>query len=311
MILLITHKDLDGNGCDIVLRSVLDKENIETLFCDNNEVDETVMQVINKHKKYTRIYITDLYVNKDTAKAINSIEEVREKLILLDHHKTALWLNKYAWATVSVCNMKNIWDKEVNVNECGTSLLLDHLLTEFPEMCECDKYDALTRFVETVRQYDTWEWKERDNREPFRLNSLLKMYGASRFNKKMIRKMLKGSLMLIDFEDDHLLNIEEHRKNDYIEHKKKDMVIIEKNDKKIGFVICDMYVSEVGNALCTFFKNKIDYAAIVTNNTVSLRSVKDVDVSEIAKEHGGGGHFHAAGYSIDNFKLQEFYKSIL
>ncbi len=33
---------------------------------------------------------------------------------------------------------------------------------------------------------------------------------------------------------------------------------------------------------------------------VSLRSSADVDVSAIAKRFGGGGHYHAAGISLDS-----------
>lgn len=42
---------------------------------------------------------------------------------------------------------------------------------------------------------------------------------------------------------------------------------------------------------------------------ISLRSVGDLDVSEIAKQRGGGGHKNAAGFSIDgNIKFKEIFK---
>ena len=42
-----------------------------------------------------------------------------------------------------------------------------------------------------------------------------------------------------------------------------------------------------------------------------MRSTKIFDVSKIAKDKNGGGHFHAAGFPIDQILIEEFYKRII
>jgi len=58
-------------------------------------------------------------------------------------------------------------------------------------------------------------------------------------------------------------------------------------------------VSELGNYLCKDKPFSVVYYDSPTNRVFGLRSNKDgIDVSKIAMEFGGGGHVHAAGFSI-------------
>ena len=51
------------------------------------------------YEKYNKIFITDISVSEEIAERIEA--EAPESFQLLDHHKSALWLNKYNWAKVS------------------------------------------------------------------------------------------------------------------------------------------------------------------------------------------------------------------
>lgn len=76
-------------------------------------------------------------------------------------------------------------------------------------------------------------------------------------------------------------------------------------DNKIyNVVYCNssLYQSDLGNYLITKFN--VDFAAIYhysqNNKTIfSLRGNNKVNLSVIAKSYGGGGHFNAAGFSIN------------
>jgi oligoribonuclease NrnB/cAMP/cGMP phosphodiesterase (DHH superfamily) len=81
-----------------------------------------------------------------------------------------------------------------------------------------------------------------------------------------------------------------------------DLVIDEKLKKvKIkgdyAIVLCDRkdLTSELGSKILDQFEN-INYVMLVYDGGVALRSVSDFDVSEIAKQYGGGGHKNAAGF---------------
>lgn len=59
------------------------------------------------------------------------------------------------------------------------------------------------------------------------------------------------------------------------------------------------YVSEVLNILAENFPFAIGYYITEDKIIFSLRSTQEgIDVSEIAKQYGGGGHKHAAGFSL-------------
>lgn len=94
---------------------------------------------------------------------------------MIDYHKTALHLNKYTWGYV-------LAEEEEGHLTAATSLFYDYLVThQFLE-----KKDAITEFVELVRQYDTWEWEKNENHEAHRLNALFFLLSIDEFEEKMI-----------------------------------------------------------------------------------------------------------------------------
>jgi len=70
--------------------------------------------------------------------------------------------------------------------------------------------------------------------------------------------------------------------------------------KLIPFIPCTHLISEVGNILCAGEHFSCTYFDTAERRVYSLRSdEKGMDVSEVAKYYGGGGHRHAAGFSLD------------
>ena len=63
-------------------------------------------------------------------------------------------------------------------------------------------------------------------------------------------------------------------------------------------------ISEIGNAISQNYPFAMMYFDTEDKRVYSLRSAKDgVDVSEIAEQFGGGGHFHAAGFSVKHNQI--------
>lgn len=68
---------------------------------------------------------------------------------------------------------------------------------------------------------------------------------------------------------------------------------------KVPFINCTHLISEIGNKLAKGHPFAVMYFDTATDRIFSLRSTEDgIDVSEIAKRYGGGGHKHAAGFKI-------------
>ena len=289
MIKLFTHTDLDGVSCEILGRIAFG-EDIDVVRCGYGNIDDKVEEFINSDEEYDKLFITDISVKKELADALNNVSD---KVILLDHHKTALWLNEYPFALVQV-------EDESVGKMCGAYLFYEYLKKNHEEFNDTL---ALKLFVKYVRMYDTWEWKEKyDNIIPKRLNDLMYMDSPNEFIDKMIYR-LGNNLAIFDDTDLMKLQIEQTYINSYIAQKNETLIV---NDSLfpehiVGIVFADKYISELGNKLCELHP-ELDFAVLINMSTltVSYRTVKDdLDLSVIAKGFGGGGHPKASGSRFD------------
>ena len=289
MIKLFTHTDLDGVSCEI-LGKIAFGEDIDVVRCNYGDIDAKVEEFINGAEEYDKLFITDISVNKEIADKLLSISD---KVILLDHHKTALWLNEYPYALVQV-------EDESVGKMCGAYLFYEYLKKNHKEFNDTL---ALKLFVKYVRLYDTWEWKEKyDNIIPKRLNDLMYMDGPNEFIDKMIYR-LGNNLAIFDDTDLMKLQIEQTYINSYIAQKDESLIV---NDDlfpeyTVGIIFADKYISELGNRLCELHP-ELDFVVLINMSTltVSYRTVKDdLDLSDIAKGFGGGGHPKASGSRFD------------
>ena len=289
MIKLFTHTDLDGVSCEILGKIAFEKD-INVVRCNYGDIDTKVEEFINGAEEYDKLFITDISVNKEIADKLLSISD---KVILLDHHKTALWLNEYPYALVQV-------EDESVRKMCGAYLFYEYLKKNHKEF---DDTPALKLFIDYVRMYDTWEWKEKyDNIIPKRLNDLMYMDGPNEFIDKMVYR-LGNNLFILDDTDLMKLQIEQTYINSYITQKNETLMI---NDSlfpghTVGITFADKYISELGNKLCELHP-ELDFVVLINMSTltISYRTVKDdLDLSDIAKGFGGGGHPKASGSRFD------------
>ena len=289
MIKLFTHTDLDGVSCEI-LGKIAFEEDINVVRCNYGDIDAKVEEFINGTEEYDKLFITDISVNKEIADKLLSISD---KVILLDHHKTALWLNEYPYALVQV-------EDESIGKMCGAYLFYEYLKKNHKEF---DDTPALKLFIDYVRMYDTWEWKEKyDNIIPKRLNDLMYIDGPNEFIDKMVYR-LGNNLFIFDDTDLMKLQIEQTYINSYIAQKNETLMV---NDDlfpeyTVGITFADKYISELGNKLCELHP-ELDFVVLINMSTlaVSYRTVKDdLDLSDIAKRFGGGGHPKASGSRFD------------
>ena len=289
MIKLFTHTDLDGVSCEI-LGKIAFEEDINVVRCNYGDIDAKVEEFINSAEEYDKLFITDISINKEIADKLLSVSD---KVILLDHHKTALWLNEYPFALVQV-------EDESVGKMCGAYLFYKYLKKNHEEFNDTL---ALKLFIDYVRMYDTWEWKEKyDNIIPKRLNDLMYIDGPNEFIDKMVYR-LGNNLFILDDTDLMKLQIEQTYINSYIAQKNETLMV---NDSlfpghTVGITFADKYISELGNKLCELHP-ELDFVVLINMSTltVSYRTVKnDLDLSDIAKGFGGGGHPKASGSRFD------------
>ncbi len=306
MIKLFTHTDLDGVGCAIIAKVILGRNIVDVEYCDYDNIDDRIAEFISTkdYDNYSHVYITDLSINKENAEKIeNTFPDnftdgfnLGEHFTLLDHHPTALWLNKYFWATV-----KEI-DDETKEKVCGTRLFFTELLDthEFYHL-KTNRLYALLDFVEIVNKYDTWLWKEvYDDIEPKKWNDLFHILGRDRFIEQTIDKIRNHTMFTVT--DKLMLELEQEKIDRYIENKQKQMIVENILGYKAGIVFAEQYHSQLGNILSEQ-NTDLDFVAIVdVGKSVSYRTTKDnIHLGKnIAKIYGGGGHAKAAGSLITN-----------
>lgn len=335
--MVFTHTDLDGIGCAILAYLAFGRENVDVEYCDYKDVDGTIREfyLCGNPEDYDAIYITDISVDEEVASEIDSLVTAGQKWRLLDHHATALWLNKYEWCEVQVCAPEDSYFKT-----SGTELFAMYLFDNE----QFDHYDAHTieninRFVDIVRDYDTWRWKELGDEGIVckHVNDLFYIYGREKFIEWVMDQLTKSEpeLKTLHGEIFAILdpnNTDQLREpyitfprftdmdNVLLEQKQKDIDrYIEKKDKQIitvkdqfgyscGVVFAEQYFSELGNRLCELHPD-LDYVAMIDicKGVVSYRTVSDdLDLGgEIAHSFGGGGHKKAAGSTFDGRFMME------
>ena len=306
---LFTHSDLDGIGCAVLAFLVFGRENVEVEYCGYDNVDGKIREFyLCNQEPYDAVYITDISVDDEVAEEIDGLVNAvgyKTKWHLLDHHATALRLNEHIWADVRV-------EMEDGVQTCGTELFYEHLMENgYFEHYTVAQLQNIHRFVEIVRDYDTWRWKTELGEEGIvckQVNDLFHIYGREEFIEWCMDRLIYfGSypeFPCFGQIDEVLLNQKQKEIDIYVAQKDKQLTtMIDKFGYTYGVVFAERYASELGNRLSETH-NELDYIVMIdiSTGTVHYRTVKDdIDLGgEIAHSFGGGGHRKAAGSTFDS-----------
>lgn len=288
MIKLFTHTDLDGVGCAVLAKFAFGND-VDIEYCNYDDIDSKVKEYFNSGLEYD-CHITDISINEELA---HKISESEKTYCLLDHHATALNLNKFDWCTVKVEN-------EDGIKTSGTEMYYNYLISNG----FLNEYDVLDRFSELVRNYDTWRWSTLgdDGIICKKVNDLFYLYGRDKFIDWCLAELHFDTFPKLYDSDKLVLEIEQNNIDNYINKKNEQMLIIPLCGMTCGVVFAEKYFSELGNKLCQMHP-EIDFVAMIDmSGTVSYRTVKnDIDLGkDVAKLFGGGGHAKAAGSRFVN-----------
>ncbi|MFJ8514461.1 DHH family phosphoesterase [Lysinibacillus xylanilyticus] len=285
---LLSHNDLDGIGCGILAKLAF-QEQVKVKYNSISSLDREIEYFLENNERDTFLFITDLSPNEENEKRLNDYYIATGNVQLLDHHKTAFYLNEYEWGKV-------LTEDENGYLTSATSLFYQYLVTHgFLEQT-----NAITEFVELVRQYDTWEWEKNDNQQARRLNTLFFLVSIEEFEEKMLERLKTSEHFYFDEFEKKILTMEEEKIERYIRRKKRELVQTAIGEYFTGVVYAESYHSELGNELGKENVH-LDFIAILNmgGKRISFRTIHDhIDVSAIAAEFGGGGHQKAAGCSL-------------
>lgn len=303
---LFTHTDLDGVGCAVLAYIAFGPENVDVDFCSYTNINHKVKTFIEQEelfKSYDKVFITDISITDEVAEMIDILDTklcLPQKVQLLDHHATALGLNKYPWCEVRIGE---------TIKTSGTDMFYYYLIQHgyFGHIILPRQLNNLRRFAEVVRDYDTWRWKDELGEDGLvckQLNDLFGIYGIVEFIEWAVTGIYEFD-HIPDFTVIDCAVLEQKQKDIDIYVKTKDNQLMEMVDKfgyVFGVVFADRYISELGNRLGELHPD-LDYIAMIdiSRGTVSYRTVKDdIDLGgEIAHSFGGGGHRKAAGSTFN------------
>lgn len=287
---LFSHTDLDGYGCNIVIKALVSQSTVIATNMNYEENNEIVKNYIlsGEYKNYRCTFITDISVNEEVAELIDKTKDLR--LVLLDHHPTAEWLNKYDWANVCV---NNCFEKT-----SGTELLFNFLVSSDGCVEDWNYFREIHDFVKQVKRYDTWLWKEKYNDDtPKKLNDLFYILGYDKFYSSLKENNFNVKFLIHDYS--YLLENQQKKIDKYIEKKNKEIIGCPIRDYNVGVVFANQYQSELGNRLSEL-NPQYDLIAMIGENTISYRTTKEnINCGKFAKLFEGGGHPKTAGSEIN------------
>jgi len=326
----IFHSDLDGLGCSIVFKAAnyYLKENIDYLNFNCNigiDVTNTVEEVLKRKDicDQTIFYFADIVPPKET---LQKLLDNQFRVKIYDHHKS----NKYV---LSLLPSAIIISDPVNGKlESGTSILYKYLKLENEERLkklgkkksiiwkgdECLFYNVLIPiFVDTVRSYDTFEWKDSNNMDAKKLQILSTLLDPNLFINNYLKKFKNGCMYL--FTKTELEFIQSRIDNeDSIIAKFSENDIIPINVKGYNCALimgpCGVNFSRLGNSFLERYP-KYDFIAQFSINdmTIGVRSLKDdFDLTtELDGYLSPKGHPKAAGCKLPDGIKNKIVKLII
>ena len=310
-VLLFTHsQDPDGAGCAVLANIVFQ---VYTLVPTKTfDINKNVQKYIDTGfiYDYDKIFVTDLCIKEPLLDFIDKDKNLKDKLIILDHHKSEIdeGNNKYSFSNIII--------EENGVKQSGTCLFYKYLLeNNYFDYCDID-LSLLEKFVEYTRAYDTWNGTKENFEMGKKYHILFENLSFQKYVDMIDDKITKlGSLEFNDFESKIISRHEENSNKEILEAIKSMKIINFKLSNninyKIGFIDIEYkYRNDVNGVIKMNNKYDIDVIGMIMKDTdtVSYRQVKNVDVSIIGKYFGGKGHREAASNLKNNEKFKEFIK---
>lgn len=315
----IRHNDLDGIGVEIVMQEIQKVTGAKiTFYEDSPNADASFEKILKEKTAYDFILISDLsfsskeYIDDKLSNCI----DLKDWLILLDHHRSASFMNEYDFALVKEHNCKE------GIITSGTLLTFYAFKDILLKKMSTQSYMRLEQFVNAVAAYDTYFFKEDADLSdslygslPNDLNIVFKYYKE----RDTVDDFIQELLSIIDNNEplviEKMATIIDTQKSNIDNEIRRAIENATIEDNVAIYYYSGPYVSEIGNALCNHYK--IYYAMIIdlNNEKVSMRTtIDDLDLTKLISHiKGSGGHPKACGFTFNAVKanLKELLRNLM
>ena len=314
-VVFVSHNDLDGVGPIIIGKNFF--KDCKYFTVSNSAVDKVVKLVLFSQEYEDRevIFITDVSVVDAGLISYINTENVRSKrkILLFDHHGTALALNKFEWAEVT---------QEKGIS--GTKLFWKYIQENVCDVMSTPRFLKLDNLVNKISDYDTWQWVKKDDRDCYLLSELYSNTGVEYFLTKYVGEAWDSYVEFDVFNSmDKVLISDFNKKMEFtilpaIKRSARIMNFtfdVPDSDGTIQHFVktvkCVTISCSVGELAEKLYEDGIDYIVFFYHDTIGVHTrVDDIDLGAWAKHMGnGGGHKRAAGFPMnkDNFYLYKNY----
>lgn len=305
-VLLFTHEqDIDGMGSAVIGKVVFD----DFLYvpCKTFEIDKQFKVYLDNKKiyDYDLVFVTDLCLHEPILSIINDDEVLKNKVIVLDHHKTEIANNKYDFVNVILECSKG--------PASGTYLFYEYLINNN----YLEKDPVLDELVEMTRQYDTWDWVKYDNKKARMLHLLFEQIGYSKYLEIMDRIVTNNDSIIFSEEEMNIINDWENNFKKVSSKILDSMVVypvtIDDIEYRVGYIYTEYkYRNEFSELIIKNNVNDVDLVGMFFPNmdVVSYRGVKKVDVSIVPTYFGGKGHRGAGTNPINDQKFKDVLEKV-
>jgi len=278
------HNDLDAVGVRIVAETS-ELEIASTSYHNYSTIDEAIISYI-QNKEYSdgdNLLIGDICPTKETALLIDKETKNGLAVMLVDHHKTRVWVDKYKWATV-------------DLSRSATEVLF--------YLHEAKVSGPYFDFIKTVTAWDMWQLDSPYRERSEQMNTLLGFIGKDAFVQAFCRDLAADTKVPFKTMIEYLLAKKKRYVYQVIKTQlEKTRLYVDGFRNKFKIIFATDYISEIGHAaLAHPASDDLNYVCVINPiiNSCSLRAREGgVDVSVIAKYFDGGGHPGAAGFPYE------------
>lgn len=208
------------------------------------------------------VYILDFSYKREQ---LLTMKSQSEKILVIDHHASA----KKDLQGLDFC----IFD----MGHSGAILTWKYFFG-----------DTAPRFLEYIEDRDLWKWKLPNSQK---INAAISTYD---FSFEVFDNFLGVSVDWFVGEGEAIIRFREKNVKMLCENARE--III--GGYKVWCVNSPLFYSEIAHEIIRDRKFGVCYRDVSDRRMFDLRSVGDFDVSEIAKQYGGGGHRNAAGFQL-------------
>jgi oligoribonuclease NrnB/cAMP/cGMP phosphodiesterase (DHH superfamily) len=263
-ILSISHLDLDGAVCQIILGQVFN--NIEYLSTSFYKMD-SILKEIN-YNWYDHVILTDIHPDD------YELLKISPKIILLDHHESALSVNNPSLMHYVI------------PGKCAAVLT-----KKFIEKYYNIKLSHLDELVKLTNDYDMWELKYPKSKQ---LNDLM----FYKYRSKKFRDLFFNGRT--EFTEEEIQWLKQ-RETDF-EVRFNELNIYECEKINGCIVQSEEFINEICDRIMNEKKYEIVFCRNPFNGRVSIRHrIKNLNMGKILSDHKwGGGHQDSCGLFVEN-----------